>query len=221
MLRTILKSLSALFGSKKAPNIPKRNFGTGRITEPEDLREELVGVAGALSARTALETVQPLAVKYDPDARLIQVLSGPDLTVAGRSHEWSFHYLFPDRWARAEFRVVTAPKGTARNPRTDYFWTCVTPFPPPGSALQGMLAEGREGFVKQQWEVELGKSIPLPTGFRDSSEAVEEFSRQGTDLRRLPEGTRLEGIGLPLGELVWRLTDLDPGKKSKVQAPFS
>lgn len=196
------------------------DFGSGRISETQTVREELDGPGGPITAREAFDLVHRLAHGYDREAKLYMLASAGKLDAQGRATNWEFKYQFPNRWARAVFSVATAAAPGTAQPGDEHLEVTIIPFPPPGSAMARMLMEGQEGFVKQQWQMELERKPSLPANFKDSAEAAAVWARDGLDLGSLGRSVRLEGMTLPLGGAVWRLTDPESGKKSLKETPF-
>lgn len=215
MLGSLLESLKGLF-SRKDDDAPELHwdFGSGRISETVTRREEIDGPGGPVTAREAFELAQHLATGYDHQARLYMVASGGKLDSKGRSTQWEFKYQFPNRWARSVFTVSTSASETDPRPAEEFLEVAVIPFPPPGSAMARMLSEGQEGFVEQQWQMELDRKSPLPVSFKDSSEALELWLKEGFDPGTLGRSARLEATTLPQGGAVWRLSDPESGQKS-------
>lgn len=219
MLGRWLESLKALF-SRSSENAAPLDYGSGRIEEKVTTREELDAPGGPVTACEAFGVVVEIARAYDEQARLTRVSSGPGLDEQGRTTLWTFQYQFPNRWAQAVLSVHTGPPGTKPGSPDEFLEVNVTPFPAPGSAMAKMLTEGQSGFVEQQWKVELERHAPLAENFRDSSEVFQAWINDGLSLATLGPGVRLEGMTLPLGGAVWRLSDPSSGKKNLREAPF-
>jgi hypothetical protein len=134
---------------------------------------------GPLTSHEAWAFAGARAQELDPEAALLFVASGLDISPAGRSFTWEFSFELPGRGGQA-FLTVGAPDD-----------------PPDLDSAPVVLVER---FVSSASPAQRAQ---LPHSFRDSPEVVEELSQAGVDFVAGPTDMKLEGRVLPSGEAVW------------------
>jgi hypothetical protein len=175
-------------------------------------KEELEGPGGPITAREAFELALEIITTFDASARLGSLSSEGALDENGMAEGWYFHFLLPERWGHAKFRFnnLSGQECLAMK---------LVPFAPEGSALDKMLQEGQDGFVEQQWKVELDRQPSLSHEFRDSSDVITTWTNQGKSLN-FREPLVLQAITPPLGNARWELLNAPGSKKSIYTLPL-
>lgn len=146
------------------------------------VREKHLRPLGTLARqRTALEALalaEPLARTYDPDARLVLLVSGSDVDGQGRSSRWELLWDFPARRAQAVVIVGLLELQEYDGPEADGLLATVRPFLSPDNPLVKRLAPAQ---IAQMWQDELQRRGSLPLPFRNSPVAAQDFMKQGVD----------------------------------------
>lgn len=173
--------------------------------------EELDGPGGPITAREAFELALEIISSFDKSARLGSLSSHGALNDKGRAEGWFFSFQLPERWGHAEFRF--------QNKGQESVSLKLIPFAPEGSAMDKMLQDGQDGFVEQQWKVELDRRPSLPHDFQDSSDVITAWQAQGKSLN-FSNPLVMQAITPPLGKARWELLDSPGSKKSLYTLPL-
>lgn len=183
-----------------------------KLREEFSGQEELDGPGGPITAREAFELADQLVSTFDPNARLTRLESRGQLADNGRCEGWEFHFILPDRWGQARF-VFSCGGGE------ESVEVLLKPFAAIGSALDRMLGEGQDGFVEQQWKVEMERQSSLSHSFQDSSQVLEAWAGAGkpVDFSSRPV---LRAVTPPLGKARWELLESSNSKKSLYTLPI-
>lgn len=168
--------------------------------------EELEATGGPITAREAFELAAEILEEFDADARLRSIDSLGAVDSLGRAEGWQFAFLLPERWGYATFRFQCTPGSERLGLR-------LTPFVAAGSALDKMLDEGQDGFVEQQWKVEMERQPPMTNQFRDSSEVIQGWQSKGEKID-FSQSLVLRAVIPPLGKPRWELRESPNSKKS-------
>lgn len=199
-------------GSQKDDHSSLLPQDVDKLRKEFSAKEELDGPGGSITAREAFELAIEIVQSFDQSARLGSLMSEGALNDKGRAEGWYFHFLLPERWGHAKFRFKTIPG-------QECLMMKLIPFAPEGSALDKMLQEGQDGFVEQQWKVELDRQPSLSHSFRDSSEVLSTWASQGKKLN-FNDPLVLQAITPPLGAARWELLDAPGAKKSIYTLPL-
>jgi hypothetical protein len=199
-------------GSQKDDHSSLLPQDVDKLRKEFSAQEELEGPGGPITAREAFELALEIITGFDQRARLGSLTSEGALNDKGMAEGWYFHFLLPERWGHAQFRFNNLPGQECLTVK-------LVPFAPEGSALDKMLQEGQDGFVEQQWKVELDRRPSLSHSFRDSSDVLSVWAGQGKSLN-FNEPLVLQAITPPLGNPRWELLDAPGAKKSIYTLPL-
>ena len=95
----------------------------------------------------------------------------------------------------------------------------LTPFAVKGGAMDNMLSDGQDGFVEQQWKVEMERQPCLTHNFRDSSSVLENLETGGKPVDYDGQIV-LKASTPPLGQARWELYESPSSKKSLYKLPI-
>lgn len=201
-----------LFGRGKSdePSFPFPD-GSDKIRQEFSRTQELEGPGGPVTARESFELASEIIASFDSEARLTSIESTEPLTSDGLCAGWNFVFYLPQRWGQAQFHFKMTGSGDALTVK-------LLPFLAQGSTLAQMESEGQSGFVEQQWNVELERNAPLPSGFIDSSVVLAGYVRQNGGPP--PPGVILRALTPPLGPARWNLLESATSKKSLYSVPI-
>lgn len=171
------------------------------------------------TARQAFAVVAPVAAQYDPEARLVRVSSGENISYLGTASSWEWVFLLPNRRARALFRTELRLDPQTGLPDANYLVERIMPFPEAGAVVAQMRGAGTmtDATINQAWQQELLARPPLPIPFRDSPEAVQSLSAQGADFVDSDDPLSLTSKLLANGDAVWSVLIED----DEYQTPFA
>ena len=147
---------------------------------PSVTKRAVPELSGSMTAHQAWAVVAPLVRGLDRNARLTLITSGLDMNHEGRSRTWEFIFLLPQRNLTVMFSLEPDP--------------------------QSADVDGSPCILTQrinQASATDATRPAFPDRFRDSPDAVAEFSAQGVDFVSGPSDMKLEGRMLPSNEAVW------------------
>lgn len=147
---------------------------------PSVTKRAVPELSGSMTAHQAWAAVAPLVRELDRNARLTLIASGLDMNHEGRSRTWEFIFLLPQRNLTVMFSLEPDPQSADVDNSP-----CI-------------LTQR----INQASSVDANRPV-LPDRFRDSPDAVAEFSSHGVDFVSGPSDMKLEGRMLPSGEAVW------------------
>lgn len=208
-LAKLFKGLVSRRGRRGEPSFTLPD-NTVVLREMYTRTQEIEGPGGAITAREAYDLAAEIIRLYDTQARLTGLESTAALLANGQCHSWRFTFHLPARWAEAIFFF--------RIGEPDRLTVELRPFVEPGSALASMMDEGKNGFVEQQWKVELERHRALATTFPDSPDVLAGYLKGSG--AGVPVDAVLRAFTPPLGKSRWELLESKESKKSLYSFPI-
>lgn len=155
------------------------------------------------TALQAFNSIFPIALDLDRQARLKMIVSQQGVNVDGASAHWEFFFDLRQRRAQlvCEWRLLWDEDAD------DYgsagIEVAVKPFPPVNSPIRRAVREGK--LLHKQtigmWDQECKRRPDLPNKFRDTKMVVTDFLQQGLDITQV-EFSLSTGQS-PQGQLSW------------------